>query len=317
MVSSIFNICSCFLYFTELTWLQNKIGKQSFTLLSRLILMHITGIHKVVRRFFHGVKCPGYRDLNKCQIPSHPGLNSCQMPGGCPGDGGGGGTLGFDSYISCARRASRSASRCPEEWKRGNIFPSVIRALKLALGTSLKTRFTISRWRIFHFRVCTVHSWPFQWQISLMVFLKQPTPYLDEVFHIPQAQEFCKTRVFTMGSEDYDPTRIVLLVPGHTRAFGRSFEAKSGCHLFAILAENHQCTVFTGECGRSSPVALEAFMSMTKAAVQKQRWDWTMLQSDWTHEGDIGGGGGLIIRVIVYRPFSRFQSQSKPDISTL
>ena len=28
--------------------------------------------------------------------------------------------------------------------------------------------------------------------ISLMVFLKQPTPYLDEVFHIPQAQEFCK-----------------------------------------------------------------------------------------------------------------------------
>ena len=42
-----------------------------------------------------------------------------------------------------------------------------------------------------------------------------------------------------MGSEDYDPTRIVLLVPGHTRAFGRSFEAKSGCHLFAILAENH------------------------------------------------------------------------------
>ena len=25
MVSSIFNICSCFLYFTELTWLQNKI----------------------------------------------------------------------------------------------------------------------------------------------------------------------------------------------------------------------------------------------------------------------------------------------------
>ena len=58
------------------------------------------GIHKVLRRFFHGVKCPGNRDLNKCQIPSHPGLNSCQMPGGCPGRGGGGvGTLGFDSYI--------------------------------------------------------------------------------------------------------------------------------------------------------------------------------------------------------------------------
>ena len=46
-------------------------------------------IHKVLRRFFHGVKCPGYRDLNKCQIPSHLGLNSYQMPGGCPGGGNG------------------------------------------------------------------------------------------------------------------------------------------------------------------------------------------------------------------------------------
>ena len=35
-----------------------------------------------VETFFHGVKCPGYQNLNKCQIPSHPGLNSCQMPGG-------------------------------------------------------------------------------------------------------------------------------------------------------------------------------------------------------------------------------------------
>ena len=50
-----------------------------------------------VATFFHGVKCPGYRNLNKCQIPSHPGLNSCQMPGGCPG---GMGILGFDSYIN-------------------------------------------------------------------------------------------------------------------------------------------------------------------------------------------------------------------------
>ena len=46
--------------------------------------------------FFPGVKCPGGRDLNKCQIPAYLGLNSCQMPGGCPG---GMGTLGFDSYI--------------------------------------------------------------------------------------------------------------------------------------------------------------------------------------------------------------------------
>ena len=56
--------------------------------------MHIIGINKVLRRFFHGVKCPGYQNLNKCQIPSHPGLNSCQMPGG------GMGILGFDSYIN-------------------------------------------------------------------------------------------------------------------------------------------------------------------------------------------------------------------------
>ena len=50
----------------------------------------------MLQRFFHGVNCSGYRDLNKCQIPAHPGLNSCQMPGGCLG---GMGTLGFDSYI--------------------------------------------------------------------------------------------------------------------------------------------------------------------------------------------------------------------------
>ena len=59
--------------------------------------MHIIGIYKVLRRFFHGVKCPGYRDLNKYQIPAHPGLNLCQMPGGFPE---GMGTLGFDSYIN-------------------------------------------------------------------------------------------------------------------------------------------------------------------------------------------------------------------------
>ena len=60
--------------------------------------MYVIGIHKMLRRFFHVVKCPGYRDLNKCQIPAQPGLNSCQMPGIARG-GGGMGTLGFDSYI--------------------------------------------------------------------------------------------------------------------------------------------------------------------------------------------------------------------------
>ena len=63
--------------------------------------MHIIGIHKVLWGFFHGVKSPGYRDLNKRQIPTHPGLNSCQMTRSCPGGGGGGmGTLGFDLYIT-------------------------------------------------------------------------------------------------------------------------------------------------------------------------------------------------------------------------
>ena len=62
-------------------------------------LKEIRERHKVLRYFFHGIKCPGYRDLNKCQISAHPGLNSCQMP---KGGGGGGemGTLGFDSYIT-------------------------------------------------------------------------------------------------------------------------------------------------------------------------------------------------------------------------
>ena len=73
--------------------------------------MHIIGIHKVLRRLFHGVKCPGYRDLNKCQIPAHPGLNSCQMPGGCPG---GMGTLGFDSYIMLDPFFSRVGPSPPE-----------------------------------------------------------------------------------------------------------------------------------------------------------------------------------------------------------
>ena len=44
--------------------------------------MHVIGIYTRCCDVFHGVKCPGYRDLNKCQIPAHPGLNSCQMPGG-------------------------------------------------------------------------------------------------------------------------------------------------------------------------------------------------------------------------------------------
>ena len=51
----------------------------------------VIGIHKVLQRFFHGVKCLGYQDLNKCQIPAHLGLNSCQMPGGCLGGGRGDG----------------------------------------------------------------------------------------------------------------------------------------------------------------------------------------------------------------------------------
>ena len=44
---------------------------------------------------FHGVKCPGYRDQNKCQIPAHPGLNLCQMPGGGGGGEGGEGGKGW------------------------------------------------------------------------------------------------------------------------------------------------------------------------------------------------------------------------------
>ena len=97
MVSSIFNICSCFLYFTELTWLQNKIETTLYTAVSIDIDAYYWDTQGVAT-FFHGVKCPGYRDLKKGQIPAHSGLSSCQMPGGCPG-GGGMGTLGFDSYI--------------------------------------------------------------------------------------------------------------------------------------------------------------------------------------------------------------------------
>ena len=92
MVSSIFNICSCFLYFTELTWLQNKIETTLYTAVSIDIDAYYWDTQGVAT-FFHGVKCPRYRDLKKGQIPAHPGLNSCQIPGGCPG--GGMGTLGL------------------------------------------------------------------------------------------------------------------------------------------------------------------------------------------------------------------------------
>ena len=49
----------------------------------------ILGYTRCCDTFFHGVKCLGYQDLNKCQIPAHPGLHSCKMPGDCLGGEGG------------------------------------------------------------------------------------------------------------------------------------------------------------------------------------------------------------------------------------
>ena len=45
------------LYFTEFMQLQNKI--ENNPTVSQLIMMHIIGIHKVLRCFFPGVKCWG------------------------------------------------------------------------------------------------------------------------------------------------------------------------------------------------------------------------------------------------------------------
>ena len=61
MVSGILNVrlSDCLLYFIEFKRLQNKIENNHLHWPSRLIMMHIIGIHKVLRRFFPGVKCPG------------------------------------------------------------------------------------------------------------------------------------------------------------------------------------------------------------------------------------------------------------------
>ena len=94
MVLSIFNIIFVLVFDTSLNSRDYKI-KLKTTLYTAVSIdidaYSIIGIHKMLRRFFHGVKYLRYQDLNKCQIPAHPGLNSCQMPGGCPGGGGGGG----------------------------------------------------------------------------------------------------------------------------------------------------------------------------------------------------------------------------------
>ena len=57
-----------------------------------------------VATFFYGVKCPGYRDLNKCQIPAHRDLIRVKCPGVARGlPGGGMDTLGFGSYINFSK----------------------------------------------------------------------------------------------------------------------------------------------------------------------------------------------------------------------
>lgn len=43
--------------------------------------------------------------------------------------------------------------------------------------------------------------------VSLLVFRNQPTPYLDEIFHIPQAQKYCKHNFF-----EWDPK--ITTLPG-------------------------------------------------------------------------------------------------------
>ena len=84
------------MFYTSLNSCSYKLKfKKTLRLPSRLIMMHINYYWNIQRAatFFPGVKCPGGRDLKKCQIPAYLGLNSCQMPGGCPGEGGGGWVL--------------------------------------------------------------------------------------------------------------------------------------------------------------------------------------------------------------------------------
>ena len=55
----------------------------------------------MLQRFFHGVKCPGYRTLTNVEFPPTWDLIHVKCPGVAQDGGGGGGMgiLGFDSYI--------------------------------------------------------------------------------------------------------------------------------------------------------------------------------------------------------------------------
>ena len=61
MVSSIFNTCSCFLFFTELTWLQNKLKTTLYTAVSIDIDAYYWDTQSVATFF------------SWCQIPGVPG----------------------------------------------------------------------------------------------------------------------------------------------------------------------------------------------------------------------------------------------------
>ena len=93
MVLSIFNIIFVLVFDTSLNSRGYKIKLKTtlYTAVSIDIDAYgVIGIHKVLRHFFHGVKCLGYQDLNKCQIPAHLDLIHVKCPGvawGGRGDG--------------------------------------------------------------------------------------------------------------------------------------------------------------------------------------------------------------------------------------
>ena len=97
MVSSIFNICSCFLYFTELTWLQNKIENNPLHGCLNWYWCILLGYTRCCYVFFVVSNARGTGTWTNVKFPPTRDLIRVKCPGVARG---GMGTLGFDSYIN-------------------------------------------------------------------------------------------------------------------------------------------------------------------------------------------------------------------------
>ena len=101
MVSSIFNICSCFLYFTELTWLQNRIENNPLHCSLDWYWCILFGYTRCSDVFFMVSSARGTGTWTNVKFPPTRDLIRVKCPGGM-------GIFGFDSYINAKSSVCRS-----------------------------------------------------------------------------------------------------------------------------------------------------------------------------------------------------------------